>query len=618
MNKLLYVKKCIFLFASLLYIFVQAQESDFAIKTAQLPIAFSIVREDSIQDLEIIKRYFPEDEVAMMMVASGGCTAALLIAKAPLSELTLVDPNKAQLELTKFKIQLLMLPIKKRLEILGYLPMNIQERKNIMTGYMQALDIDKNIFGDVNAVVSSGLDYAGRYEKIFEQLRMHLSKYKTELEKLFSFTDISEQVTYIAPSTTLGKALDKALDEVMSQKNLVTIFGEKATANRIQNFSRHFAQRIRLFLSKHLASSSPWLANMLLGHFHNNVLFPWLTTSFNAPLPTIQYFHGSMDAALEKAKPQSFHVIHLSNIIDWLTPREAKKTLELTYRALKPGGVVIIRQLNSNVNIVSLSKEFVWDIPASKEFLDNDRSFFYRNFLLGLKPRKPSAPKVQEAADTILAETPIIKGKFFQDLATMHKNIFKIAQAQFFFAVDYFSRPMAALVARLPLHKDRIDIIHNIVEEHGNFSKESYHSNTFKKFLSSLGITNKYMENLKPSPVVNMFTYTLMGVSANEDPLIAIACNGIIEYAFADISALIAQRVVERGWVKKEHLVHYNLHANIDKEHAEEFFKIIEPYMNDSKSRNHIISGLQLGAYIFNRLYEDLYAQAKVAINKNR
>ena len=596
---------------SFCFIYVKINSSEYATKAAKKPIAFAIVREDSTQDQEIINRYFPEDKISIIMIASGGCTAAQLISQSSINDLTLVDPNLAQLELAKLKIQLLMLPTQKRLEILGYSSMNSQDRKIIMQGYMKALNIDENIFGDLDAIALCGLDFTGRYEKVFEELRKKLSDYKEELEGLFKLNNIEDQIKYLSPVTNLGQALDKALDDVMSQDNLVKLFGEKATANRVQDFSKHFAERIRIYLSKHLALSSAWLANMLLGHFNNDVMFPWLTAKINKDLPEINYVNSFMNDALAQSKTDAYHIVHLSNIIDWLTPEEAEKTLELAFQALKPGGIVVIRQLNSNVDIVKLGNKFDWNLKVSNDFLNEDRSFFYRNFLVCFKPRISTAPLVQAMADNVLQEIPLINGSFFKELSTMDKNLFKSVQSQFYFAVNYFSRPMAALVSRLPLHKDRVDIIHNIVEEHGDFCISNYHANTFKKFLSTIDVSGEYIDYLQPSHVTNMFNYTLMGICANEDPIIAIACNGIIEYAFADISALIAEKVIERGWVKKENLVHYNLHADIDKQHAEEFFKIIEPYMKDAQKRNKVISGLRLGAYIFNRLYEDLYNESK-------
>jgi pyrroloquinoline-quinone synthase len=111
-----------------------------------------------------------------------------------------------------------------------------------------------------------------------------------------------------------------------------------------------------------------------------------------------------------------------------------------------------------------------------------------------------------------------------------------------------------------------------------------------------------------------------MGACAHEDILTAISCNGIIEYAFADISALLARHVVDTGWIKKEDLVHYHLHADIDKQHAEDFFKIVEPFMDDPQQQTKIECCLRLGAYMFNRLYKDLYrdAQMQVLLLKKR
>lgn len=582
--------------------------AEFALKAAQRPLGFAVVREDSHQDLELINRYFKDESISMLMVASGGCTAAHLIAHARLHDLTLVDPNKAQLALSKLKTHLLALPMQKRAELLGHSYLDPATRKSCMQGLLYSLDIDGEIFGNLDEVAKCGLDHTGRYELVFEELRKRLVPHAEALEQLFQYDSVQDQIKHLAPDSPLGKALDEALDDVMSQANLVAIFGEKATANRVQDFSSHFAQRIRLYISKNLASSSPWLAYMLLGRFYKNEQFPWLTAKAGNTLPELSFYHGYMNEVLEKSESEKYHVIHLSNIIDWLSPQEAQKTLRLAYRALKPGGIVLIRQLNSNVDIVKLAEEFTFDAHLNAEFLENDRSFFYRNFLVGFKPKQSKAPRVQALADEVLSQMPIAGGSFFKAMDFMEKRTFQKVQAQFFHAVDYFSRPMAALIARLPLHHDRIDILHNIVEEHGDFQIERYHSNTFRAFLQTIDAEDS-LKTLTPSPVVTMFNYTLMG-TCSQTVSEAIACMGIIEYAFADISAFIAKKVVERGWVNKEDLVHYNLHAAIDKQHAEDFFKIVEPLMDDEAERVKIQLGLKLGAYIFLRLYEDLYQQA--------
>lgn len=603
------LKKFLILLISFSTALLQAEVLEYAKNAAANPIAFSVVREDSSQDLEIVQRYFSEEPASMLMIASGGDTAALLSTQAKLNDLTIVDPNLAQLQLTKLKIHLLGLPSHTIQELLGYKDMNPIKRKEIILGLMQALDIEKNQFGDIEQISFYGLDHIGRYEMLFKELRRELKPYQNDIDKLFAFINIQEQTAFVAPNTPFGQALDSAFNKVMSQDNLVALFGEKATANRVQEFSHHFAKRLRIYLSEHHASKSPWMAHLLLGYFYDEI-FPWISTSPHFVLPDIQYLNTSMEAVLEKSQPERYHVIHLSNILDWLSPAEAEKTLQLAFQALKPDGVVIIRQLNSNLDIPAAGKDFLWDLKLSNEFLHKDRSFFYRHFYLGFKPHVSEAPQVLALANQVLEETPVIKGNFFQALQEMPLETFQFTQEQFFYAVDYFSRPMAALIARLPQHADRIDILHNMVEEHGDFDQKKYHSNTFKKFLITIGVDQDRMDQSQPGSIVNAFNFSLMGVSANEDPVIAIACNGIIEYAFADISALLGKTVVEKGWVAEVDLIHYNLHADIDKRHAEEFFKIIEPLANDPKNRQKILVGLRLGAYIFDQLYEGLYQDA--------
>ena len=89
---------------------------------------------------------------------------------------------------------------------------------------------------------------------------------------------------------------------------------------------------------------------------------------------------------------------------------------------------------------------------------------------------------------------------------------------------------------------------------------------------------------------------------------------GVIERAFASVSATIGRAVVERGWVPRERLIHYSLHAEIDVRHADEFFAVVEPAWEDEERRYFIDQGLQLGAYTLDRLYRDLH----LAWNKMR
>ena len=163
---------------------------------------------------------------------------------------------------------------------------------------------------------------------------------------------------------------------------------------------------------------------------------------------------------------------------------------------------------------------------------------------------------------------------------------------------------MSALVGRIPDPRARLDILHNVVEEHGEFEEEEFHPTTFQKFLRSIGSDPGKLDGEELWPPLRAFNSVLTAACVLDELEVGVACMGIIEYSFADISAIIGRAVVERSWVKADDLVHYKLHAEIDKRHAEEFFAVVEPKWDDR--RYHIEQGLQLGAYVFDRLYRDM------------
>jgi pyrroloquinoline-quinone synthase len=213
--------------------------------------------------------------------------------------------------------------------------------------------------------------------------------------------------------------------------------------------------------------------------------------------------------------------------------------------------------------------------------------------------------------------------------------MFESTQHQFFFAVRFFSRAMAALAARIPDSTTRLPLIHNLAEEHGLADEEAgagsadiraqdsaghyhpfhpalAHDRTFLAFLERLRAASPAteQEHIERS-AVRAFNLALWAACAIEHPSTAFACLGAIEYAFADISALIGNCIVDRGWMSRDKLVHYKLHAEIDKRHAGDFFSVVvNDWIDKAAGRHHVESGLSLGYYLFKRLYDDLLTEA--------
>ena len=219
------------------------------------------------------------------------------------------------------------------------------------------------------------------------------------------------------------------------------------------------------------------------------------------------------------------------------------------------------------------------------------------------------APRIEEAARRLFAATRFLDNPYLEALrdGSMPLLTFQATQEQFFYAVTFFPRPMAALVGRIPDPRQRVDILRNLIEEHGNFDESHFHHTTFQEFLRRLGVSTETLDALALWPEVRAFNSALSAACVLDELEVGVACMGMIEHAFSGISAEIGKAVLARGWLTSATLTHYKLHAEIDERHAEEFFAVIEPGWDDPRRRYLIEQGLALGAYIFDRLYRDLY-----------
>lgn len=343
------------------------------------PIAFAQVREDPLVDLAAIRAAGSRCR-RMLMVASGGCTAAFLAGRMAADTLELVDVSSAQLALTRLKLRWLATATPdERLALLGHTAMAASARADRVARDARVVGVDPALFGP--GAAEMGLDHAGRYERLFAALRARLLPHRPALEDLLALADPARQRRRLRGR--LGQAIDRALAAVMRQGILERLFGSGATANRRQPFARHFAERTRWAIAQLPAADNPWLAQLLLGRYQR-VRAPWLELGQRSRLPTVRLRHGSLLAALE-ADDAPLDVIHASNVLDWLPPAEAARLLDACWRRLRPGGVVIIRQLNSMLDVPACEPRLRW-LPLAARLHARDRSFFYRALHLGQRP----------------------------------------------------------------------------------------------------------------------------------------------------------------------------------------------------------------------------------------
>ena len=210
------------------------------------------------------------------------------------------------------------------------------------------------------------------------------------------------------------------------------------------------------------------------------------------------------------------------------------------------------------------------------------------------------------SVDYAPSDNPYIRG--LED-GHLSREDFLETQVQFYFAVVFFSRPMAVLAAKIPSSRQRVEILRNVWEEHGEGDTDGRHGASFLELLHRLeGLSLEDVERRALWPEVRAFNTCLVGTCTLDDWEVGAGMLGIIEHQFAEISTRIGRAIVERGWLPEGRIVHYALHQELDQRHSADFFEALEPaWERDERVRYRIEQGLQLGAYVFDRLYRGLW-----------
>ncbi|MDP6931831.1 MAG: iron-containing redox enzyme family protein [Myxococcota bacterium] len=216
----------------------------------------------------------------------------------------------------------------------------------------------------------------------------------------------------------------------------------------------------------------------------------------------------------------------------------------------------------------------------------------------------------------ILEETDAWNNPYLVALrdGSFEREDFLETQVQFYFAVVFFSRPMAAVAAKIPSARLRVEILRNVWEEHGEGDQGDTHGSTFLTLLHRLGgISSEQVDERALWPEVRQFNTTLTGACVMDEYLVGVGVMGIIERMFADISAWLGQGIVERGWLTADQVVHYNLHQQLDVKHADDFFAVLRPAWESggNAERYMVEQGLRLGAHSFSALFEQLHRARK-------
>jgi len=318
------------------------------------PVAFAQVREDAAVDLEVLAACPAGARVAM--IASGGCTAAALAADSRTGSLLLVDASAPQLALARLKISLLADEPKRRALLLGHAAMAPEDRERELAERLARLGIEPGSLGPI----AEGLDFSGRYEAVFRRL--------------------ADVLDGRGPA-----AIEEACADAFALPALTALFGPAAVSRAARPFSEHFAARLKAAAARPGAADDPYLSLMLNAKLPPGGALPWMRLRARTSPPAIEVFAGGMLAALE-GRQREFDLVHLSNIMDWLEPDARSALLAAASRALKPGGFVLIRRLNSDFDTTALQCGIEWLETRAGRMAASDRSAIYSGLHLGRAP----------------------------------------------------------------------------------------------------------------------------------------------------------------------------------------------------------------------------------------
>jgi len=185
---------------------------------------------------------------------------------------------------------------------------------------------------------------------------------------------------------------------------------------------------------------------------------------------------------------------------------------------------------------------------------------------------------------------------------------FLVTQECFISAIDNWSKLLGLLIFYLPTDKERLTIIKNLYDEHGDGDLNKSHTNTFKLLLKSLNYDKNillYNDNLSSFNYVNKFNNDLKDIIMTKNWVYSVAVLGMIEYTYITVSKNIHNYLL--NFLPADQINHYSLHETLDVTHATELFELIVSYIKNDELCPDIKQGILSGYNIMNELYSSLY-----------
>lgn len=310
-------------------------------------IMFSQTREDPTVELFVIDK-LNKNNLDLFTIASGGCTLFSMISD-KIKNIDVVDISIEQLYLCQLKLSVLLY-FKDPEQIVKFFQGELDKKEfDNLLEKMDVNDLCKKFWNDNKDSLYYGINRCGKFEHLF----VELAKSNFNFNKCFA------------------------------RENLISLFGENAVQNsKNKEFFNHFKLILENYRKLYLPENNYFYHQVLYGKYNLMDLPPYFYTldKIHNYKNTIRFIRNDCCAFIKKRK-NCYDFMNLSNISDWMNENQVINFFQDAYDSLKDEGFIIVRRLNSDINlrkIVEQKFKIIEDIPF-------DKSCFYSEVIIGQK-----------------------------------------------------------------------------------------------------------------------------------------------------------------------------------------------------------------------------------------
>ncbi|MBS1149794.1 MAG: hypothetical protein H6Q89_1492 [Myxococcaceae bacterium] len=199
-------------------------------------------------------------------------------------------------------------------------------------------------------------------------------------------------------------------------------------------------------------------------------------------------------------------------------------------------------------------------------------------------------------------EIPYVKGAVDGSLS---QHDFVQTQVQFFFAVEAYPQYLSQLAARSKSPGARRVLEENVRDEEGEGRSAQSHAHTFRGLLEKLGVTAAETDATPKWACVEAFNAGVREACTAGPEELGLATVAAIEDLFTAISRDLGGAIVKRGWLAREEVVHYNVHEELDRVHADALYRELDAAKGEGVERT-VTKGLEGGVTLMSELYAGL------------